>query len=93
MFALGLDQLAAAQKLQGHLHSAFGKASGFGEVAQTCGNGFPARAHGLAVEIKINQISGGLTIVTDDVAQQNIDNVVVDRNGFPKSGHGDERRK
>ena len=42
----------------------------------------------MAVKIEVNQIRGRLPIVTDDVAHQDIENVVVDGDGFAKSRHG-----
>jgi hypothetical protein len=45
-------------------------------------------AGGLAVEIQINQIRGWLLIMPNQVAHQHIEKVIVDGNGFAKSGHG-----
>ena len=83
----GLDQFAAAQKLERGLHGAFREAGRFRERAQTSGDGFPFRAGCLAVEMEINQIRGRLAIVADDVAHQDVEDVVVDRDSFTESCH------
>ena len=60
----------------------------FRKRAQTRRNWFPFRARGAAVEVKINKIRGWLAIVADDVAHENIHDVIVNWNGFAKTRHG-----
>jgi hypothetical protein len=87
MFADGYNQLATAQSLQGSLDSALRETSHFGEGAQTRRNRFPFVSCSLTVETKINQISGGLAIVANEVAHENVDDVVDDGDFFPKGRH------
>jgi len=87
VFAVAHDQLASTQTLQRRLDGALGKAGPIRERAQTCSDWFPSSARGLAVKVKINQISGGLLIVPNKVAHQNIENVVIDGNGLFEAGH------
>lgn len=88
MLARRLDQLSPAQEFQCGLHGALGQAGCFREHAQTRGDRLPLLARSLAVEVEINEIRGWLAIVADDIAHQNVENVVVDWNGFAVSGHG-----
>jgi hypothetical protein len=37
--------------------------------------------------MQINEIRGRLSVVTDDIPHQNIENIVVDRNGGAETGH------
>lgn len=41
--------------------------------------------------MQINQISGWFLIVPNQIAHQNVENVIVDGNGFAKSGHDASR--
>lgn len=88
MFAIGDDQLAAAQALERKLNGAFGKAGSVGQSAQTHRKRFPFLSHGLAIKININQIGGWMLIVADQIAHQHIDHVIVDGNGSFETGHG-----
>ena len=81
------NQFAAAQILERSLHGALGKAGRFCEHAQTCGHRFPFRARRLAVEMQINEIRGWLSIVSDDIAHQDVEDVIVDWNGLAETGH------
>jgi len=87
VIAGALDQLAAAQEIERGLHGAFGKAGGFREHAQAGRHRFPSRARGLALEMEVNQIRGRLAIVPHDIAHQDIEHVIIDRNGFGAAGH------
>ncbi len=55
-------------------------------MRKLAGTGFHF-ARGLAVEIKINEIRGRLSIVPDDIAHQNVEHIVVDRNCFAETRH------
>jgi hypothetical protein len=74
----GGDQLTAAKKLKGRLDGAFRETRPFREEAEAGGHGFPFRAARLAVEVEINEIRGRLPIVADDIAHENVEDVVVD---------------
>ena len=87
----GDDQFAAAEVYEGDLDGAFGKAGRVGQRSQTCGNWFPFVPGGLAVKIEINQIRGWLLIVPDQIAHQDVEDVIVDGNGFAKPRHGASR--
>ncbi len=87
VFALRFDKLATTQELECGLHGAFGKAGGFRKHAQAGRHRFPSRARGLAVKIEVNQIRGRWAIVPQDIAHQDIEHVIVDRNGFAAAGH------
>ena len=81
------DEFAPAQELQGGLHGALRKAGRLGELAQAAGDWFPFPASGETVKIEINQIRGGLLVVADDVAHQDIERIIVDGNYFGEAGH------
>jgi hypothetical protein len=87
MVAGGDDQFAAAQGCKRDLDGAFGKASRVGKCSYARDDRFPFLPSGLAVEIQINQIRSWLLIVPDEIAHQDVENIVVDGNGFAKSGH------
>ena len=82
------DQFAAAQVCEGGLDGAFGKAGRVGKRSQTRGDRFPFLPRGLAVKVQINQIGGRLLIVTDQIAHQDVENVIVDGNGLFEARHG-----
>src|SRR5438093_10445980 len=83
----GDDQLAPAQVCKCGLHGTLGEAGCICERAQTGWHGFPFRARGLAVKIKIDEIRRRLAIMPDEVAQEDIDDVVIHWDCFAKSGH------
>jgi len=93
VLALRRDQFAPAQEIESGLDRAFGKTGFVGERAQTGGNWFPFRARSAAIKMKINEIGRGLTIVPDDVAHQDIENIIVYGNRFAKPGHDQSRRE
>src|ERR1043165_738272 len=72
MIALGLDQLAATQQLEGGLNGAFRQTGFFGERPETRGHRFPSGARRLAVKPNENEIRGRLPIMSHNVAHQNI---------------------
>jgi len=84
----GDDQFAAVQICQADLDGAFGKAGRVGKRSQTRDDWFPFLPRGLAVKIKINQISGWLLIVPDQITHQDVEHVIVDRNGLFEARHG-----
>ncbi len=83
----GDDQFAVAQGCERTLDGALGKAGRVGKHAQTCRDGLPFLPHGLAVKIQINQISGWLLIVPDQIPHQDVDDVIVNRDCFAKARH------
>jgi hypothetical protein len=83
----GPDQLAGTQLLDCNLSRAFRKTCGLRDHAKAGCNRSPFLPLSLAVEIEICQKSGGLVIVTDQIAHQDIQNIIVDWNGFAKARH------
>lgn len=55
--------------------------------AETRGDRFPFLPRCLAVKIEINQVRGRLLIVPDQIAHQDIENVVVDGNSLFEARH------
>lgn len=87
VFAIGDNQLAAAQAFERKLNGAFGEAGSVGESPQTHRERLPFLPHRLAIKININQIRGWMLIVADQIAHQHIDHVIVDGNGSFETGH------
>ena len=87
MVAPRFDQLPSAQKLEGGLDGALRKARRFREHAQARRDGFPSLPRGQAEEVEINEIRRRFLIVPDDVAHQDIDDVIIDRDRLAKSRH------
>ena len=81
------NQFAAAQVLQRGLGGALGKAGRFREHAQTRRHRSPFGPGRLAEEMQINEMRARLSIVPDDIAHQNVEDVIVDRNGFAETRH------
>ena len=69
------------------VNGAFRQSSSISDRSNARWNTFPAAPNSLAVEMQINQIGGGLLIVSDQVAHQHVKNVVVNGNGFFKARH------
>ena len=69
------------------MDGALGKAGSVSKRSYARGDRFPFLPYRLAVKIQINKIRRRLAIVSDDVAQQDIDNIVIDRDGFAKAWH------
>src|ERR1700682_2047168 len=88
MIARRLDQFASAQKFQCSLDGALRKAGYVRERAQARRNRLPFNARGLAVEIEVNKIGRRLAIVADDVAHEDVEDIVVDGDHLAKSWHG-----
>ena len=83
--ACGDDQFAAAQVCESGLDGAFGKPGCVGKRSYARDDWLPFLPRGLAIKIKINQKGGWLLIVADQIAHQNVEHVIVDRNGFAKA--------
>ncbi len=81
------DQFAAAQFCEGCLDGAFGKAGRVGKRSYARDDRFPFLSRGLAVKIQINQISGWLLVMPDQIAHQDIENVIVNWDCFAEARH------
>ena len=60
---------------------AFGESCRVRDGAHTGANVAPFISCGLAVKMQVNDKSGGLLIVPDQITHQHIQHVIVDRNG------------
>ena len=69
------------------MHGALGKTGRVGERAQTQGKRLPFVSHSLTIKIQINEVSSRLLIVTNHVAHQDVEHVVVDGDGFFEARH------
>jgi hypothetical protein len=88
VLAFGFDQLAAPQQFQCGLDRALRQAGFFGKHSQAGLNRPPSRAGASSIKREINKIGSGLAIMTDDVAHQNVEDVIVVRDRLAKSRHG-----
>jgi predicted enzyme related to lactoylglutathione lyase len=82
VISCGSDELAATQVCQGRVDRAFGESGGIGDRAHTSGDGAPFVSCSLAVKVQTNQIRGGFLVVSDQVAHQHVENVIVDGDGL-----------
>ena len=87
VIARGVDQLAPAQVLERGLHGAFRKPGRIRECAQACRDRFPFIPRALTVKIQIDEVRRRLAVVPDDIAHQDVDDVVVDRDGLAEAWH------
>jgi hypothetical protein len=87
MIARGEDQFAATQGLKRDLYGALGKACRIAKSSYTRGNRSPFLPRGLSVKIQIDQISRWSLIVPDQIAHQDIENVIVNGNGLFEARH------
>ncbi len=87
MSARCLHQLAEMQRSKGALHCAFGQAGFIGQHAQTGIDRSPALASGASGKIKIDEECRRLLIVSDDIAHQHIEDVIIDRHGLMEARH------
>lgn len=69
------------------MHRAFGEAGNFRKRPQTSRYRLPLVAGGLAVKPQVDKVGGRLTIVTDDIAHENIEDIIVNRNDLLESRH------
>jgi len=91
--ALGFDQLATSQKFESGLDGALRQTRFFRERAEAGRDWFPSRAGGLAVKPNENEIRGRLTIMSHNVAHQNVEDVIVNWYGLAEPGHGKSKKE
>ena len=89
----GENQFAATQTHERRLYSALRQARCIGDHTKTCRDWFPSLPRGLTVKIQINQISGRLLIVPDQIAHQHVEHVIVYGNGLFETRHNGTRMK
>ena len=87
VITLGFDQFATSQERERGLDGALRQARFLGERAQAGLDRFPFRAGGPAEEMEVDEIRSRLAIVADNVSHENVEDVIVDWNGFAEAGH------
>lgn len=87
MLARGTDELTRPQSFERDLHRALGKTGAFRDHPQAGGDRLPSLALRRAVKMEINQESRRLVIVADKVAHQDIEDIIVDRDGCAETWH------
>lgn len=63
------------------MDGAFGESGRVGNRAHAGANVAPFISYGLAINMQVNDKSGGLLIVSDQITHQHIEHVIVDRDG------------
>ena len=81
------DQFSPPQMGERGVDRAFGEAGGFSERAKTCRDRPPLFADALSIQIQVNEIGGRFLVVSDQVAHQDIEHIIVNRNGDFESRH------
>jgi hypothetical protein len=74
--------LATTQVTERNLDCALRETGGVSDRTKTRGDWFPFMPRRPAVEVQINQISRGLLVVSDQVAHEHVENVIVNGNGL-----------
>jgi hypothetical protein len=87
MRALRSNQLAPSQPFQGDLHRAFGKAGSFRDHSQAGADWPPSLSLCRAIKMKVNEKSGWLMVVPNQVGHQNIENIIIDRDRPAETRH------
>jgi len=87
MSARCFHQLAKLQRRQGALHCAFGKSGFIGQHAQAGIDRSPALASGPAAKIEIDEECRRLLIVSDNIAHEHVQDVIIDRHGLMEARH------
>jgi hypothetical protein len=64
---------------------AFGETGFVRDRAHTGADGPPSTSRCLAVQVQINEVGGRFLVVSDQVAHQHIQNVIVDRDALFKA--------
>jgi hypothetical protein len=64
-------------------------------VRETATHRFPPQTLGLTVKVELDQIGGRLTIMTNQVTQENVEDVIIDGDSLVEARHlvNDEKRK
>ena len=81
------DQFTAPESLDSRLHGALGQACSLGDVAQACGCRSPALAGRHAIQVKEYEKRRGLFVMPDEIPQQDIEHVCLNRHGAFWRGH------
>jgi len=87
MCALRTNQLAPPQPFQGDLNRAFGEAGSFRDHSQAGADWPPSLPLRRAIKMKVNEKSGWLMVVSNQVGHQNIENIIIDRDRPAETRH------
>ena len=87
MSARCLHQLAEMQRSEGALDCTFGQAGFICQHAQAGFDWSPTSASGAAGKIKIDEECRRLLIVSDDIAHEHVQDVIIDRHGLVEARH------
>ena len=87
MSARCFHQLAKLQRRQSVLHCTLGKPGFVGQNAQAGIDRSPALASSAAGKIEIDEECRRLLIVSDNIAHEHIQNVIIDRHGLMEARH------
>jgi hypothetical protein len=79
---VGLDQLSSREAAYSFLHRAFGQAGSFGYHLVADPDGALLAAFRFAPEMEVHEKGGGRAIVTDEVAHQHVEYIVIDSYHF-----------
>ena len=89
----GHDQFATPEGFERDLDSALGKAGRVGKRTQTRSDGFPFVPSSLPVKIEIDEISRRSLVVPNEIAHQDVENVIVESNGLFEARHGKNKKE
>ena len=90
---LRVDQLAPAQSFQRSLDRTLGKSGPFRDRAQTERHRSPVLLLRGPIKMEVNQKSCRLLIMPDQVAHQDVEDIVIDRDGSVKARHAGENNR
>jgi hypothetical protein len=80
-------QLTRLQLKHRALHRALRKAGFIGQHAQARCDRLPVLAGGAAGKIEVNQEGSRLLVMSDDIAHEHVENIIIDRNGSVEARH------
>ena len=81
------NQLSAPQMYERGVDCAFREPRCIGDCAHTSADRSPFVSCSLTVEVQVNHERSGLLIVSDQIAHQHIQDVIVDGNGLSETRH------
>jgi hypothetical protein len=89
----GHDQFAAPEGFERDLDSGLRKTGRVRKRSQTRDDRFPFVPSSLAVKIEINEISRWSLVVSNEIAHQDVQNVILDGNGLFEASHGKTKER
>ena len=88
MIAFGREELTTLQRGERGLHGALRQAGVVGQFAQAPGHRAPILSDGLTIEPDVDEKRRRLLVVSDEIAQQDIEHIVVNGHGAAEARHG-----